>query len=448
MPDVCSPRLLIETLAVGDELLRGETLDSNASYLQAALLRAGLRVARGAIVPDDEDTLASELSRAADRANVVVVSGGLGPTVDDRTAAAAARAFGRTLVCDEASLERMRGLFASRGYPFTPNNEKPAWVPNGARVIENPVGSAPAFVLDTGRAQLYFLPGVPREYRVLADRVVVPEIAALREGVVARALVLHTIGTTESRVDQLLRGVDFGDVRLSTRVDGPETNVILVAEGSTAGAAEDALARAATHAREALGPLVYGEGDATLASTLGEALAARGVTIAVAESCTGGLVSAAITDVPGASRYFSCGVVAYANDAKTAMCDVPPELIKNHGAVSEAVVRALARGIRARCGTDVGVGVTGIAGPTGATDDKPVGLVHFAAIAGVREVHRRVVFPPGRERVRKFAARVALAVALESLRSGDEPSERPHERAGDLARAARMGPPEPSGETP
>lgn len=404
----------IESLAVGDELLRGEIVDANAAYLGAALLRAGLSLSAATVLPDDEEIVAQGLRAAAARADAVIVSGGLGPTIDDRTAAAAARAFGRPLVQHEPSLLRIRALFAARGLALSPNNEKQALVPEGAEVLENPVGTAPAFLVKEGRASFFFLPGVPREYHAIATASVLPRLAARHEGVVVRACTLHTIGAAESRVDQLLRGVALSGVRLSTRVEGPETHLILVAADATAQAADERLERASEAALGALGPLVYGRDGDTLASRLGEELLRRGFTLAVAESCTGGLVSAELTRVPGSSRYFRTGLVAYANETKTQLAGVPAELIAAHGAVSEEVARALARGIRARAHADVGLGITGVAGPGGSSDDKPVGLVHFAA-SGLREVHRRVIYPPGRDRVRTYAARYALAVALESL---------------------------------
>jgi nicotinamide-nucleotide amidase len=228
--------------------------------------------------------------------------------------------------------------------------------------------------------------------------------------------VLHTLGATESRVDQLLREAPLGAVQVHFRVEGPETHVILVAEGEDPAATDSLLRAAEAEAASRLGALVYGHDEETLARLFGDALVARGWTVGVAESCTGGLVSAELTSVPGSSRYFRTGVVAYANETKTALLGVPAETIAAHGAVSEETARAMARGIRALARSEVGIGVTGIAGPDGGTPEKPVGLVHFAA-SGLREVHRRVVLPPGRDRVRAFSARIALSVALESMRA-------------------------------
>lgn len=422
--------LVVETCAIGDELLRGETLDSNASYLASALLRAGLRLAASHVLPDDEDQIVAHLRAARGRVDALVVSGGLGPTVDDLTAQAAAIALDAPLVLHAPTLERIRALFAARGYTLTPNNEKQAQVPSGAVVLENPVGTAPAFTLRAGGTDFFFLPGVPREYHAVVDGSVVPRLQTLRPGFVARARTLHTIGATESGVDHRLRGLEWEGVRMSTRVETSETHVILVAEGAEAAEVEARLARVAARVHAALGRLVYGTEGATLASTLGDALAVRGWTLAIAESCTGGLVAGEVTGVPGSSRYFRTGVVAYANETKTELLGVPEALLVEHGAVSEAVARAMAHGVRTRAGADVGLAVTGIAGPGGATPDKPVGLVHFAAV-GAREVHRRVLFPGGRQRVRQFAARVALAVALESL------TEQPAADAADAQTGGR-----------
>jgi nicotinamide-nucleotide amidase len=406
--------MIIESLAIGDELLRGEVVDTNSAYLGAALLRAGLRLARTRTLGDEEDEICAELSAAAKRASAVVVSGGLGPTVDDRTASAAGRVFGRPLELHAPTLERMRALFAARGYTLSSNNEKQAWVPRGATVIENPVGTAPAFVLEEGGAELFFLPGVPREYRCLLDEAVLPRVLSRRGRTAVRSRVLHTLGATESRVDHLLREVPLGNVKIHFRVEGPETHVILVAEAPEAAEAETALARADAEVGSRLGDLVYGRDADTLAALLGEELALRGWTIGIAESCTGGLVAAELTSVPGSSRYFRTGIVAYANETKSTLLGVPEEILRRHGAVSEETARAMAQGIRTLAKSEVGVAVTGIAGPEGGTAEKPVGLVHIAA-AGAREVHRRILLPPGRDRVRAFSARIALKLALESL---------------------------------
>jgi nicotinamide-nucleotide amidase len=406
----------VESLAVGDEILRGEIVDTNSAYLAGALLRAGLRLCRAEALPDDEDILVEALRGAAARSSVLVVSGGLGPTADDRTAAAASRAFGRPLCLHEPSLERIRALFASRGYPLSPNNEKQAWVPEGAVVIENPVGTAPAFSLEVEGAELFFLPGVPREYRKLVDAAVLPRLARRRKSAV-RARTLHTLGATESGVDHLLADLPLSPARLSLRVEGPVTHVILVAEANDEMGAEAELRRAEGMARERLGELVWGADDDTLPALLGKALVDRGWTLGVAESCTGGLVASEVTSVPGSSRYFATGVVAYANDAKVRLLGVSAQVLASQGAVCEETARQMARGIRERHGCDVGIAVTGIAGPEGGTPEKPVGLVHVAAESPVRAVHRRLALPPGRERVRAFAVRFALAAALECIRA-------------------------------
>lgn len=423
-----------EVLTIGDEVLRGEIVDSNKSFLSDRLLSLDVETRFHASVRDDPDDMADAFRRAAGRSDVALVSGGLGPTRDDLTTEVLARTFGRKLVRDDASLAALRAFFASVGREMSPNNEKQASFPEGAEVLPNPIGTAPGFALEAEGAVFYVMPGVPRELQRMMDEQVLPRIAARRAAssgapgaaVAVRARLLRTFGMGESTLDDVLSGIAVAggaraaggashepggaaeDVTLGFRTAFPDNYLRPLARAATAAAADAAIERTCAAIRERLGALVYGEGDDTMEVVAGRLLRERGRTIAVAESCTGGLLAEKITAVAGASDYFLGGVVAYANAAKEALLGVPAALLRDHGAVSDPVARAMAEGVRARFGADVGVATTGISGPGGGTAEKPVGLV-FVALADAAGTHvDRFVFPLDRTRHRALTAQIAL----------------------------------------
>jgi nicotinamide-nucleotide amidase len=318
--------------------------------------------------------------RAANRSEIALVSGGLGPTRDDLTAAVLAETFGLELVLDEATLETIRSFFHSRGREMTENNAGQARFPEGADILPNPLGTAPGFSIAQGMTRFFCLPGVPNEMHRMMDEQVMPRIEAARgEGLAVRARLIRTFGMGESTLDDELKDIAAsGDVSLGFRTSFPDNYLRPLARAASAEQAEAALDRVCDAIKQRLGPLVYGEGQQTLDAVVGQMLAERGMTIAVAESCTGGLIASRITGNPGSSAYFAGGVVAYSNAAKTALLGVPAAALEEHGAVSDPVVRAMAEGVRARFGVDIGIATTGISGPDGGTIAKPVGLVHIA----------------------------------------------------------------------
>ncbi len=402
--------MIAEIITIGDELLRGEIVDSNKSLLSERLLSLDVETRYHTSVCDDPADMVDAFRRAAARSQVVLVSGGLGPTRDDLTAEVLAKTFGRELELDTASLDTIRSFFRNLGREMTENNAKQAHFPAGAEVLPNPIGTAPGFRVEEAGAQFFCMPGVPRELARMLDEQVLPRIAALRGGgPVVRAVLLRTFGMGESSLDAELKDVATGgEVSLGFRTAFPDNYLRVVARGRSADEAQARLAKVRDTIRERLGALVYAEGDETLEQVVGRLLRERGRTLAAAESCTGGLVAQLVTSVPGASAYFLGGVVAYSDAAKTAALGVPAELIERHGAVSEPVVRAMAEGVRARLGADLGVAISGISGPGGGTPDKPLGTVHVA-IAGDGETHaERFVFPLDRERHRRLSAQVAL----------------------------------------
>ncbi|MCS6914375.1 MAG: competence/damage-inducible protein A [Myxococcales bacterium] len=411
-----------EILTIGDELGRGEIVDTNTAWLAQQLTELGLQVRYRSGTNDQLEDICEALQRAACRARVVVVSGGLGPTEDDITVEAACALWRLPVVIDPAHEARLRSRFAERGVPLTPNNLRQLRVPQGAEVIENPVGLAPGFRLDLGPAACWFFPGVPRELRAMftsvAARIREHGLAGAEAAVVLRRT-FRVIGLGESHVDHRLRGMLDGlpaDLlarqaqrpTLHFRLSFPEVLVTVVARSRDSVAARELLDSVGIEVRRRLGGAVYSEGEDDLPVVVGRKLAARGETLAVAESCTGGLLGALVTAVPGSSAYFLGGVIAYADAVKQALLGVSADTLARHGAVSEPCVRQMAEGVRHRLGAVWGAALSGIAGPTGGSVDKPVGTVHLALAGPTGTVARRMIWPGDRDQVRRIAALAAL----------------------------------------
>lgn len=417
-----------EVLTIGDEILRGEIIDSNKAFLSERLLDYDIECRFQTSVRDDSADMADAFRRAVSRSDVVLVSGGLGPTRDDKTIEVLAQTFGRELVLDEVSLEVIREFFQRVGRDMAENNAKQAWFPRDAEVLANPVGTAPGCALalgpdDTGsdRSIVFCMPGVPRELKLMMHEQVLPRIAALNHPsdaprLFVRARIVRTFGVGESSLDADLKDLAGDDgIDLGFRTSFPDNALRPLARAASPEEADAKVTAVAEQIRERLGPIIYSESDETMEVVVGRLLAERGKTIAVAESCTGGLLAEKLTRVPGSSAYFLGGVVAYSNEAKTSLLGVPAELIEQHGAVSHEVARAMAEGARERFGADFGVSTTGISGPDGGTEEKPVGLV-CVGIASPAGTHvDDFVFPLDRERHRQLSAQVGLDWVRRSL---------------------------------
>ena len=400
-----------EVLTIGDELLRGEIIDSNKALLSQRLLDLDIETRFQTSVRDDPPDMRDAFRRAASRCDCVLVSGGLGPTRDDLTAQVLAKSFGLELELDEDALEGIRAFFRQVGREMTENNESQAYFPSGAEVLPNPIGTAPGFALEAQGALFFAMPGVPRELQRMLDEQVIPRLAARnqRDGPVVRARLLRTFGVGESTLDSQLSDIATdADLELGFRTSFPDNTLRPLCRAASAEAAEARLATLCAEIRQRLGAIVYGEGEAGMEQVVGELLAERGASLAVAESCTGGGIAERISEVPGASRYFLGGVVAYADSAKRELLDVPEALLARHGAVSEPVVRAMAEGVRARFGASLGIATTGISGPGGGSDDKPVGLVHIALADAAGTHAEHFVFPLDRARHRRLTTQTAL----------------------------------------
>jgi nicotinamide-nucleotide amidase len=392
-------------LCIGTELTRGELLNSNATWLAEALTRVGLEVTAVDCVDDDRGRIEAYLRRLSGEHLVVVCTGGLGPTTDDITTECAARVAGVGLVRDAESLRRIEERWSrfARG-PMAASNAKQADFPEGARIMPNLNGTAPGFVVKLGAADAYFMPGVPSEMKAMFDANIAPHLTAL-VSVQRHQIVLRCFGLPESQVNDRLAGIEAAyGVSIGYRASSPEIEVKVLAQAATPEAAFALARRAADDVRGRLEDHVYGEGFGSLPEHVAALLAERGKTVGIAESCTGGLAAELLTRIPGSSRYFLGGVVAYANSAKTELLGVPAELIAAHGAVSAEVARAMAEGARARLGADFGMAFTGIAGPDGGSEQKPVGLVHWAVASATGTEVRERVFPGSRLDVRRRAA--------------------------------------------
>jgi competence/damage-inducible protein CinA-like protein len=405
-----------ELIAVGSELLGTLRSETNSLWLTDELLAIGVEVAARVTVADDLALLESVFRQALSRAEVVIATGGLGPTEDDLTREAAAAALGRSLRRDEGILDALRARFARFQRPMAAVNEKQADVIEGGLVLPNPRGTAPGQRVDHEGGQLFLLPGPPHEMKAMFTEQVRPVVRERAGGVVLRTRVLRIAAMGESDVEQMVAPVykTFANPKTTILGAAGQVELHLTAEARSEAEAEERIEALAAGIRAALPGRVFSEDGRDLPEVVAALLSERGITLALAESCTGGLLSARLTDVPGASRFLDRSFVTYSDRAKVDELGVDAALIGRVGAVSEEVAAAMAAGARRASGASVGVGITGIAGPDGGTPEKPVGLV-FVALDGAAGTRvRRAVFPGSRERVRHQATQVAL----EMLRRG------------------------------
>lgn len=397
----------IAILTIGDELLNGDLADTNTAAIARTLLDHCLPVCESCTIGDREEDIAAALQRLASAYDVVIATGGLGPTEDDRTARAAARAFERPLSLNDKALMQIRARFRDRQREMHPRNEKQALLPGRSTVITNQNGTAPGFQLRSNRTDLYFLPGVPREMLAMLDEYVVPSLLQRFPNPPPQCQRVMTVfGLSEPDVEARINRIGLpGEVELAFNVEFPMVQVKLRARGENV---QRLIDRAELAVHKALNDHVVGVDSDTLASTTARMLSTAGITVSLAESCTGGLIAKLLTDQPGASVFLERSVVSYANTAKVNILDVPRELLDRHGAVSAECAEAMARGVRTAARTDISLAVTGIAGPDGGTPDKPVGTVYLA-MTGLRgERVERFNFTGNRDQVRLHTACTAL----------------------------------------
>jgi nicotinamide-nucleotide amidase len=397
-----------EIIATGSELLSGGVLDTNSLFLSEELLGMGIETAFKTVVGDSEKDMDEAIRRALARADAVFITGGIGPTEDDITRKVVAKITRKRLVLNEDALAAIKSVLASKVYH--PANDRQALIPAGARTLANPVGVAPGFFLDEDGKFLAVLPGVPEEMRAMFSaelKQVLDE--RLESRAFLRRRVLRTCGMSESAVNQAIQDVmkrSNPAVGLTVKPTGVDVR-IMAREGGME-RSQSLVERTENEIRQRLGDAVYGVDDQELEEIVGALLKQRGLKLSIAESCTGGLLGARITNVAGSSDYFERGVVVYSNRSKSELLGVPAEVIERHGAVSRETASAMAQGIREAAKTDLGLAVTGIAGPGGGTPEKPVGLVYIAlaSSSGVKVDEQR--FLGSRDQVRLKASQAAL----------------------------------------
>jgi len=401
-------------LAIGSEMLTPFRVDTNSLFITERLNAIGYDVRLKAVVADEVEELAQVVRAATEWADLLVITGGLGPTEDDITRDAVARILGAPLDLDESIVERIRDRFARRGLTMPEINRRQAMVPRGAVVLDNPNGTAPGLWISSGRTTVVLLPGPPREMKPMFEGVVRDRLAPASGSAGLFRRVLKITGRAESDVDAQAQPVyakwTSQPVPISTTILAVlgQIELHLTAQAQSQQAADAALESAVHELEAVLGPSIYSTDGRSLEAVVGDLLRARKLTIAVAESCTGGLLASRLTDVPGSSDYVERGVVCYSNRSKTELAGVPPAMIAEYGAVSEPVAQAMAEGIRARAATNIGIGITGIAGPGGGTPEKPVGTVVVAVIVDADARVRTFQFIGGRDMVKFQAAQAAL----------------------------------------
>ncbi|HEY6010293.1 MAG TPA: competence/damage-inducible protein A, partial [Nitrospirota bacterium] len=382
-----------EIIATGTELLSGGVPDTNSVFLSEELMRVGIDIAFKSVVGDNEKDIEAVLRLALERADAVIITGGIGPTEDDITRKVVAKVVKKRLVLHEDALKDIHARLAGRGREHATANDRQALVPAGARILRNPVGIAPGFFIDEDGPFIAVLPGVPREMRAMYEAGL---RAALEDRFGGRLVtsrrILRTCGISESAVNQTIRDIlqrESPVVGLTAKDTGVDIRVVARESGAEQSLAQVDRTEAAI--RERLGDAVYGVDGQELEEVVGALLKQRKLTISLAESCTGGLIGGRITGIAGSSAYFDRAAVTYSNLAKTEMLGVPKELIERHGAVSAEVAAAMAQGIRKAARTDLGLAVTGVAGPDGGTEQKPVGLVYtaLATAQGVKTAEHR-----------------------------------------------------------
>lgn len=409
--------MIAEILATGDEIRTGTLVDSNSAHIAEQLEQQGIEVTRHHCVGDELTGLTAVIREISQRADLAMVTGGLGPTVDDRTAEALAMAADRPLVLDEAALEQIKQFFAKRDFPFAPSNRKQALIPEGADCLYNPIGTAPGFSMKINQCTFFCMPGVPHEmFEMLADKVL-PRVQSLQDGPRQHSLVqtLSVFGLGESVVGEKVAEVEerYAPITLGLRAKFPEIQVKLYLRTQDQDKGNQQLAEAARWVRRQLGHRIFSDRGQTMAAAVGERLTACKATLALAESCTGGLVANWLTNTAGSSDFFLMSAVTYANEAKADTLGVGMDTLMEDGAVSEATARQMAEGARRVGKATYGLATTGIAGPSGGSPEKPVGTVCIA-LATPEKTHSRTFTFRFRKRLQN--KRIFAMTALDMLR--------------------------------
>ncbi len=404
-------------ITIGDEILIGQIMNTNGAFIGEKLSHIGIPAEYMVVVGDDEKKILAEFKRAIETANVVIVTGGLGPTHDDVTRSAVCKFFDTDLVPDEEVRKNIERLMKRRNYPWTQAAEDQALVPCKATPIHNQHGTAPGMWFEENGKYFCVMPGVPYEMKAMVENFVLPRLSKLTHGMIIRHRVLKTTGIPESFLAQKLGDI-YGltdGARLAFLPSPKGVRLRITAQAPTSEEADQKLDEVEKRIRDKANKYIYAVGEIELEVTLSELLNDKQKTLAIAESCTGGLIGDRLTNIPGSSSFLLADVVAYSNEAKIKYLDVPGSLIQDYGAVSKEVVEAMAAGVRKTAGADIGVSVTGIAGPSGGTSEKPVGLVWIAYADANETVSLKFNFGDERIRVKERASQAAMELVRRRL---------------------------------
>lgn len=409
-----------EIISIGDELLIGQVINTNQAYIAEQFNSVGIAIGRMTTVGDDEPAILASFAHALERCDVVVVTGGLGPTHDDITRAAVCKFFQTDLVADALALENIKQIFIRRGYPLTKLNEEQALVPRGCTVIQNRFGTAPGYFFDRNGKNFIVMPGVPSEMKGMVDSFLVPYFQKNSAGFVIRHRTLKTTGIPESFLAERIGSVDTlftpdSGVTLAFLPSPMGVRLRISAKAKSTEEAERSITEVEQKIRAKAEKYIYAADEEELEHVVGRLLTERKIRIAVAESCTGGLITDRITNVPGSSNYFERGFITYSDESKVSELGVPPALLKQHGAVSREVAEAMATGVRTTSNVEIGISTTGIAGPSGGSAEKSVGLVWVGYADQHQTMALKFNFGDQRLRVKERTAQAALELLRRKL---------------------------------
>lgn len=398
-----------EILAVGTEILLGDIVNTNSHYLSKRLADLGISVYHQSVVGDNEERLLKAYELAFERADIVIATGGLGPTKDDLTKEIGAKYFGKKLILHEESLNYIKEFFNRLNRPMGESNKKQAYMPEGAVILPNPNGTAPGCIIDENNKILVMLPGPPKEMAPMFENYVVPYINKFSDGVLV-SKVLRVVGLGESAMAEKVQDIMDNQTNPTVAPYAKDNEAILriTAKGKTKEEAEKLIVPTEKEIRDRIGEDIYAEGETTLEAVVGELLVNKNLTIATAESCTGGLLAGALINYPGISSVFMEGAITYSNEAKMQRLKVKKETLDKYGAVSEETAREMAEGIAKAANTDIGISVTGIAGPGGGTEEKPVGLVYLGLYIKGEVKAKKLTLAGDRQKIRNRTVANAL----------------------------------------
>ena len=399
-----------EIITIGNELISGRTIDLNGWYAAGRLTASGLKITGITTLGDDPAEVTKALKKAVEKSDFVIVTGGLGSTEDDMTNEIVADALNRPLCLDKQMFEQIKTYVAARGIEMSSSLEKMAWMPEGSKIL-NPKGNVCGFSLEEDKVRLYFLPGVPDQMRYLMDRYVLPEILSYVKTLpVLRQTILKLYGLNEPRIAEILKDLPRKNenILLGFYPHFPENHLTISLRGQDEQTVMGELHKAEQEVRALLGPYIFASGVDTMEKVVGEKLRKKGLTISVAESCTGGLIGDLLTNAPGSSNYFMGGIMVYSNQSKIDLLGVSRGAIEENGAVSDRTVQEMTEGVRKRMETDIGLAVTGIAGPDGGSREKPVGTVHIGLSRDKETFTSKYRFWGTRKQIKKNTAMMAL----------------------------------------